>query len=124
MVDEFGTLIAHLGDVVGDQTHESLARKRETMTTAEMMTYAYDQTDQARTASRNGLPADHPAASLKCSIIVSCNTIRHFSCPVPKPPRTEPREKIASQSETGVLLNHFVGEMTQNLGRTAEPCTR
>ena len=41
MVDEFGTLIAHLGDVVGDQTYESLARKGETMTTAEMTTYTH-----------------------------------------------------------------------------------
>ena len=29
-------------------TYESLARKGETMTTAEMVTYAYDQIDQAR----------------------------------------------------------------------------
>ena len=31
------------------QTYESLARKGETMTTAAMATYAYDQIDQART---------------------------------------------------------------------------
>jgi hypothetical protein len=36
-------------DVLGDQTYESLARKGETMTTAAMATYAYDQIDQART---------------------------------------------------------------------------
>jgi hypothetical protein len=30
------------------QTYESLARKGETMTTAAMVTYAYDQIDQAR----------------------------------------------------------------------------
>ena len=42
------TAIAHLRDVLGDQTYESLARKGETMTTAEMATYAYDQIDQAR----------------------------------------------------------------------------
>ena len=30
------------------QTYESLARKGETMTTADMATYAYDQIDQAR----------------------------------------------------------------------------
>ena len=35
-------------EVVGDQIYESLARKGETMTTAEMATYAYDQIDQAR----------------------------------------------------------------------------
>jgi predicted ATPase/class 3 adenylate cyclase len=43
------TAIAHLHDVLGDQTYESLAHKGETMTTAEMATYAYDQIDQART---------------------------------------------------------------------------
>ena len=41
--------IAHLREVLGDQTYESLARKGETMTTAEIATYAYDQIDQART---------------------------------------------------------------------------
>ena len=44
----FGTAITHLREVLGDQTYESLARKGETMTTAEMATYAYDQIDQAR----------------------------------------------------------------------------
>ena len=43
------TANAHLRDVLGDQTYESLARKGETMTTAAMVTYAYDQIDQART---------------------------------------------------------------------------
>jgi hypothetical protein len=47
---ELNTAIAHLRDVLGDQTYESLARKGETMTTAAMATYAYDQIDQARTA--------------------------------------------------------------------------
>jgi hypothetical protein len=42
-------VIAHLRDVLCDQTYESLARKGETMTTAAMVTYAYDQIDQART---------------------------------------------------------------------------
>jgi hypothetical protein len=46
---ELGTAIAHLRDVLGDQTYESLARKGEAMTTAAMATYAYDQIDQART---------------------------------------------------------------------------
>ena len=45
---EISTAIAHLRDVFGDQTYESLARKGETMTTAAMATYAYDQIDQAR----------------------------------------------------------------------------
>ncbi|MFZ0906062.1 MAG: adenylate/guanylate cyclase domain-containing protein, partial [Mycobacterium sp.] len=49
MLAEFNTLIAHLRDVLGDQTYESLARKGETMTTTAMATYAYDQIDQART---------------------------------------------------------------------------
>ena len=47
-VPEINTAIAHLRDVLGDQTYESLARKGETMTTAAMVTYAYDQIDQAR----------------------------------------------------------------------------
>ncbi len=48
-VPEINTAITHLRDVLGDQTYESLARKGETMTTAAMVTYAYDQIDQART---------------------------------------------------------------------------
>ena len=39
----------HLRDVVGDQTYESHAHRGETMTTAAMVTYAFDQIDQART---------------------------------------------------------------------------
>jgi hypothetical protein len=46
---EFTAAIAHLRDVLGKATYESLARKGETMTTAAMVTYAYDQIDQART---------------------------------------------------------------------------
>jgi len=46
---EISTAIAHLRDVLGEATYESLARKGETMTTAKMVTYAYDQIDQART---------------------------------------------------------------------------
>jgi hypothetical protein len=46
---EFTTAIADLRDVLGNQTYESLARTREMMTTAAMVTYAYDQIDQART---------------------------------------------------------------------------
>ena len=49
MLAEFNTLIAHLRDVLGEATYESLARTGETMTTAAMTTYAYDQIDQART---------------------------------------------------------------------------
>jgi predicted ATPase/class 3 adenylate cyclase len=46
---EITTVIAHLREVLGEATYESLARKGETMTTAAMATYAYDQIDQART---------------------------------------------------------------------------
>jgi hypothetical protein len=46
---EFRAAIAHLRDVLGDETYESLAHKGEAMTTAAMATYAYDQIDQART---------------------------------------------------------------------------
>jgi predicted ATPase/class 3 adenylate cyclase len=47
-IPEFNTAVAHLRDILGDQTYASLARTGETMTTAEMVTYAYDQIDQAR----------------------------------------------------------------------------
>jgi hypothetical protein len=43
------TAIAHLRDVLGDTAYESLASRGERMTVADMMTYAYDQIDQART---------------------------------------------------------------------------
>jgi tetratricopeptide (TPR) repeat protein len=45
---EFTATITHLRDVLGEATYESLARKGETMTTAAMVTYAYDQIDQVR----------------------------------------------------------------------------
>jgi predicted ATPase len=48
-VAEFNTAIAHLRDVLGEATYESLARTGEKMTTAAMVTYAYDQIDRART---------------------------------------------------------------------------
>ena len=48
-VPEITTAITHLRDVLGEATYESLARKGEAMTTAAMVTYAYDQIDQART---------------------------------------------------------------------------
>jgi predicted ATPase len=46
---EVTAAIAHLRDVLGEATYEQLAHKGETMTTAEIVTYAYDQIDQART---------------------------------------------------------------------------
>jgi predicted ATPase/class 3 adenylate cyclase len=48
VVPEITTAITHLREVLGEATYESLARKGETMTTAAMATYAYDQIDQAR----------------------------------------------------------------------------
>jgi hypothetical protein len=51
---ELEVTIAHLRSVLSDQTYESLARKGETMTTAAMVTYAYDQIDQARTQLEHG----------------------------------------------------------------------
>ena len=47
-VPEITTAITHLRDMLGEATYESLARKGETMTTAAMATYAFDQIDQAR----------------------------------------------------------------------------
>jgi hypothetical protein len=48
-IPEISTAITHLREVLGEATYESLARKGETMTTAAIATYAYDQIDQART---------------------------------------------------------------------------
>jgi predicted ATPase len=45
---EFGTANAHLRNVLGESTYESLALKGETMTTAAMVAYAFAQIDQAR----------------------------------------------------------------------------
>ena len=67
-IPEINTAIAHLRDVLGDQTYESLARKGETMTTAEMATFAYDQIDQARAelnASRNRAHLRHASNPLQ-----------------------------------------------------------
>jgi tetratricopeptide (TPR) repeat protein len=47
---ELTTMAARLRHILGDQTYESLARNGEAMTTAAMVTFAYDQIDQARTA--------------------------------------------------------------------------
>jgi predicted ATPase/class 3 adenylate cyclase len=49
-VPEVDVAIAHLRRVLGDESYESLARKGASMTTAAMVTYAYDQIDQARAA--------------------------------------------------------------------------
>ena len=45
---QLNTTIAHLRDVLGAEAYESLARMGETMTTADMVAYAYDQIDQAK----------------------------------------------------------------------------
>ncbi len=47
-VPEINAAISHIRDALGDATYELLTHKGETMTTAEMVTYAYDQIDQAR----------------------------------------------------------------------------
>jgi len=46
---QLSTAITHLRDALGEAAYETLAHKGETMTTAAMVTYAYDQIDQART---------------------------------------------------------------------------
>jgi hypothetical protein len=45
---ELLTAAAHLRTALSDQAYESLARKGETMSIAAIVTYAYDQIDQAR----------------------------------------------------------------------------
>ena len=45
---EINTAITHLREVLGDEAYESFARKGERMSTAQIVTYAYDQIDQAR----------------------------------------------------------------------------
>ena len=45
---EITTTIAQLRAALGDETYESVARTGKNMTTAEMVAYAYDQIDQAR----------------------------------------------------------------------------
>jgi predicted ATPase len=46
---ELDTAIAHLRDVLGHATYESFARAGASMPNTAMVTYAYDQIDQART---------------------------------------------------------------------------
>ena len=47
-IPEINAAVAHLREVLGAPTYESLARKGEAMTTSAVTTYAYDQIDQAR----------------------------------------------------------------------------
>ncbi|WP_082993213.1 AAA family ATPase [Mycobacterium sp. 1245111.1] len=65
MVAEFRTAAAHLRHMLGDQTYESLARRGETMTTAEIANYAYDQIDRARTELSQHLALFHLLADDK-----------------------------------------------------------
>jgi hypothetical protein len=46
---EIHTPIAHLRDVLGDRTCESLVREGGAMTMGVVVEYGYDQIDQART---------------------------------------------------------------------------
>jgi hypothetical protein len=48
-MSELTTAIAHLREVLSDQTYESLAKKGAATPIAAMVAYANDQIDQART---------------------------------------------------------------------------
>ena len=81
---EITTAIAHLRDVLGDPAHESLARKGETMTTAAMATYAYDQIDQARTtletyAQRGRGERKRPTSGWASLTPTECDVVRLVS---------------------------------------------
>jgi hypothetical protein len=52
---KINAVIAHLREVLGNQTYESLERKGAGMTIAEMVTYAYHQIDQAQKELKNFL---------------------------------------------------------------------
>ncbi len=49
VMPELNAAVAHLREILGDQSYESLVRKGEGMSTAAILAYAYDQIDQART---------------------------------------------------------------------------
>jgi hypothetical protein len=49
---EMQDLVAHLRDVLGNQTYDAFARKGESMTPAAVAAYAYDQIDQTRAEMR------------------------------------------------------------------------
>ncbi len=48
VMPEINAAIAHVRQILGDASYESLVRKGEGMTTAAALAYAYDQIDQAR----------------------------------------------------------------------------
>ena len=68
---EITTAIAHLRDVLGNQTYESFARSGETMTMTAVATYAYDQIDQARAELEAVSKSDDIRESRK-SVAVCC----------------------------------------------------
>jgi hypothetical protein len=47
-IPELNSVISDLREALGDETYDSVARKGDAMTTAAMVTYAYDLIDQAR----------------------------------------------------------------------------
>jgi predicted ATPase len=47
-VPEFHPALAHLREVLGEQRYETLSRASESMTTSELVNFAYEQIDQAR----------------------------------------------------------------------------
>ena len=49
VMPEINAAIAHVRQILGDASYESLVRKGEGMTTAAALAYAHDQIDQART---------------------------------------------------------------------------
>ncbi|OBK35763.1 cyclase [Mycobacterium sp. 1245111.1] len=51
---EVDSVIAHLREVFGDPGYESLARKGKSMTIAAIVTYAFDEIEQARTELKGG----------------------------------------------------------------------
>jgi predicted ATPase len=53
-VPEINTAVAHLREVVGGETYESLVREGAAMSVAAMVAYAHDQIDKARTRLKPG----------------------------------------------------------------------
>jgi hypothetical protein len=60
---ETSTAAGHVRDALGNEIYESRTRKGETMTTAAMATYAYDQVDQARAERRRSRNRRHMRVS-------------------------------------------------------------
>ena len=75
--------MTHLRSLLGEATYESLARKGEAMTIAEMVTFAYDQIDQARAelkaASKQRRPPSY-GASLVVSAWGNHNVVSEGGC--------------------------------------------